>query len=65
MSKALYRLISGLVAAAAMAGEAIVVYAGTKGFDYAIQIAAAIPIAKEAIDQILLIFVNPDLTKKK
>jgi len=65
MSKNLYRLISGLVAAVAIAGEAIVVYAGTKGFNYAIQFATAIPIAKEAIDQILLIFVNPDLTKKK
>lgn len=65
MSKALYRLISGIVAGLAIVGEAIVVYAGTKGFQYAAPIAASIPLVKECIDQVLLNFVNPDLTKKK
>ena len=65
MSKALYRLINGLIGAAAAAGEAIVVYAGTKGFTYSVQIATAIPIAVTAINQILLLFVKDPTVEKK
>lgn len=62
MSKRLYALISNLIDAAAIAGIALVGYFQPAKFG---AIIAAIGIAKVAINDILLLFVNGEEAKKK
>ena len=62
MSKKLYALISDLVDAAAIVGVALVGYFQPAKFG---AIIAAIGIAKVAINDILLLFVNSEEAKKK
>jgi hypothetical protein len=61
MSKKLYALISGLVDAAAIAGVALVAYFQPAKFG---AIITAIGVAKVAINDILLLFVNSEEAKK-
>ena len=63
MKKSLYRLITGCISGLAAIAEAVVVYLGTKGFEYSVQCATAIPIATGAIDQILLLLVKDEPNK--
>lgn len=55
MSKNLYRLIMGIVGGVVAIADAVVVYAAPP---HAAQIAAALPIAATAINEILLLFVD-------
>ena len=61
MTKRLYALISNLVDAAAIAGVALVAYFGPHMYG---AIIAAIGIAKVAINDILLLFVDETKSKK-